>query len=84
MEGEGPEGGDEMGECLCEVLDAGDKGEEVVVCGLLLWSPDVLTILERDGVLMGVVAGVRSAGQGAEKMGVEVHLVIGGDDRGLV
>jgi len=49
-----------------------------------LWSPNVLTVLERDGVLMGVVAGVRCAGWGTEEVGVEVRLVVGGDDRGLV
>jgi hypothetical protein len=49
-----------------------------------LWSPNVLTVLKRDGVLVGVVAGVHGAGQGAKKVWVEVHLVIGRDDRGLV
>jgi hypothetical protein len=84
MKSKGPEGGGEMGECLCEVLDAGDEGEEVAVVELLLWSPNVLTVLEGDGVLMGVVVGVRGAGWGTEKMGVKVRLVIGGDDRGLI
>ena len=47
-------------------------------------SPNVLTVLKRDGVLVGVVAGVRGAGRGAKKVWVKVRLVIGGDDRGLV
>ena len=51
---------------------------------LLLWSPNVLTVLKRDGVLVGVAAGVRSAGWGAEEVWVEVRLVVGGDDRGLI
>ena len=51
---------------------------------LLLRSPNILTVLKRDGVLVGVVAGVRGAGRGAEEVWVEVRLVVGGDDRGLV
>ena len=47
-------------------------------------SPNVLTVLKRDGILVGVGAGVRGAGQGAEEVWVEVHLVVGGNDRGLV
>jgi len=49
-----------------------------------LWSPNVLTILKRDGVLVGVVVGVHGAGQGTKKVWVKVHLIVGGDDRGLV
>jgi hypothetical protein len=49
-----------------------------------LQSPNVLTVLKRDGVLVGVGVGVCSAGQGAEKVGVEVRLVVGGDDRGFI
>jgi hypothetical protein len=64
----GPERGDKVGECLCEVLDARDKGEEVAGDELLLRSPNVLSVLKRDGVLVGVVAGVRGAGRGAEKV----------------
>jgi hypothetical protein len=45
-----------------------------------LWSPDVLTILKGDGVLVWVVAGVRGAWQGAKKVWVEVRLVIVGDN----
>jgi hypothetical protein len=56
----------------------------VLVDELLLQSPNVLTVLKRDGVLVGVVAGVRSAGWGAKKVGVKVCLVVGGDDRGLI
>jgi hypothetical protein len=51
---------------------------------LLLRSPNVLTVLKRDGVLVGVEAGVHGAGQGAEEVWVEVHLIVGRDDRGLV
>jgi len=51
---------------------------------LLLQSPNVLTVLEGDGVLMGVVVGVRGAGWGTKKMWVKICLVVGGDDRGLV
>ena len=47
-------------------------------------SPNVLTVLKRDGVLVGVGAGVCGAGRGAEEVWVEVRLVVGGDDRGLV
>jgi hypothetical protein len=49
-----------------------------------LQSPNVLTVLKRDGVLVGVGAGVCGAGQGAEEEWVEVRLVVGRDDRGLV
>jgi hypothetical protein len=49
-----------------------------------LWSPNVLTVLKRDSVLMGVGAGVHGAGRGAEEVWVEVRLVVGGDDRRLV
>jgi hypothetical protein len=51
---------------------------------LLLQSPNVLTILEGDGVLVGVVADVHYIGQGTKEMRIEIHLVVGGDDRGLV
>jgi hypothetical protein len=51
---------------------------------LLLRSPNVLTVLKRDGVLVGVGAGVRGAGRGAEEVWVEVCLVGGGDDGGFV
>ena len=47
-------------------------------------SPNVLTVLKRDGVLVGVGAGVRSAEWGAKEVWVEVCLIVGGDDRGLV
>jgi hypothetical protein len=40
--------------------------------------------LERDGVLVEVVAGVCGAGWGAKEVRVEVHLIVGRDDRGLV
>jgi hypothetical protein len=49
-----------------------------------LWSPDILTILKRNGVLMGVVAGVRGAGRNTKKVWVEVCLIIGRDDRGFI
>ena len=49
-----------------------------------MWSPNVLTVLERDGVLVGVVVGVRCIGWGGEEVGVVVHLIVGGDDRGLI
>jgi hypothetical protein len=49
-----------------------------------LWSPNVLTVLEGDGVLMRVIAGICSVGQGTKKVWVKVCLVVGGDDRGLV
>ena len=49
-----------------------------------MWSPDILTILKRDGVLVGVVAGVCGAGRGTKKVRVKVHLIVGGDNRGLV
>ena len=49
-----------------------------------MWSPNILTVLKRDGVLMGVVVGICSVGQGTKKVWVKVHLIIGGDDRGLV
>ena len=51
---------------------------------LLLWSPNVLTVLKRNGILVWVGAGVRGAGWDTEKVGIEVCLVIGGDDWGLV
>ena len=47
---------------------------------LLLWSPNDLTILKRDSVLMWVVAGVRGARQAAEKVWVKVCLTVGGDN----
>ena len=49
-----------------------------------MWSPDILTVLVGDGVLMGVVVGVCGAGQGAKKVRVKVCLIVGRDDRGLV
>ena len=49
-----------------------------------MWSPNVLTVLEGDGVLMGVVAGVCGAGRGAKKVRVKVRLIVGRDGRGLV
>jgi hypothetical protein len=49
-----------------------------------LWSPNVLTVLKRDGVLVGVVVGVHGAGQGAEEVRVEVRLVVGRDNWGLI
>ena len=39
-------------------------------------SPNVLTILKRDGVLVGVGAGVCGAGWGAKEVWVEVPLVV--------
>jgi hypothetical protein len=51
---------------------------------LLLRSTNVLTVLKRDGVLVGVVAGVRSIGWGTKKVWVKIHLIVGRDDRGLV
>ena len=51
---------------------------------LLLWSPDILTVLKGDSVLMGVVVGVCSAGQGAEEKWVKICLIVGRDDRGLI
>ena len=80
MKSEGPEGGDKIRECLCEVLDAWDEGKEVAVVELLLRGPNILTILEGDSVLVGVVAGIRGAGWGAEEVRVKVCLFIGRDD----
>jgi hypothetical protein len=47
---------------------------------LLLWSPNVLTVLKRDSVLVGVVMGVRGAGQGTKKVWVEVYFTVGRDN----
>jgi hypothetical protein len=47
---------------------------------LLLWSPNVLTILKRDSVLVWVVVGIRGARWGAEEMGVKVCLTVGRDN----
>jgi hypothetical protein len=44
----------------------------------------MFTILEGDSVLVGVIVGFRYAGWGVEKVRVEVCLVVGRDDRGLV
>ena len=45
-----------------------------------MWSPNVLTILKGDGVLVWVVAGVHGARQGAKEMGVKVCLTVGRDN----
>ena len=47
-------------------------------------SPNVLTVLERNGVLVGVAAGVHGARQGTKKVRVKVCLIVGRDDRGFV
>ena len=45
-----------------------------------MWSPNVLTILKRDSVLVGMVVGVRCAGRGAKKIWIKVCLTVGGDN----
>jgi hypothetical protein len=65
-------GCDEEGGMVVEGVVAGDGEKEILLNILVLWTPDFLSSLVNDGVLVRVVGNGGSAGRGSEEMREEL------------